>query len=200
MKWKLHIICFVLTAIMLLMMPQGAWATTAYVSTYAELSAAISNASVDVIIVTANIDVPCETSVTSTSTPNYTGSATAQLVIGRSLTLQSQAGNKYTIKRISASGQTSNILKSIFSIKGDGNGNSGTENLTENHVAVTFKNIVIDGGADWGESEYCDRYTAATTAYGNAGRSMIDIFLGGTLNLEDGVVLQNGIRLTLSIP
>ena len=193
MKWKLHIICFVLTVIMLLMMPQGAWATTAYVSTYAELRDAISDASVDVIIVTANIDVPCENSVTSTSTPNYTGSATAQLVIGRSLTLQSQAGSRYMIKRVSASGQTSNILKSIFSIRGSGNNKTGgAANLTENTVEVTFTNIIIDGGADWGESEYCDRHTAATTAYGNSGRAMIDIFLGSTLNLEDGVVLQNG--------
>ena len=192
MKRRLHNIYLALVTIMLLMLTQGAWATTAYVSTYAELSAAMSNASVDVIIVTANIDVPCENSVTSTANPDYSGASTAQLVIGHSLTLQSQAGSKYMIKRVSASGETSNILKSIFSIKGDGNGNSGTENLTENHVTVNFKNIVIDGGADWGESKYCDRYTAATTAYGNSGRAMIDVFMGGTLNLEDGVVLQNG--------
>ena len=177
---------------LLLTMTQGAWAVTSYVSTYTELSAAISNASVDVIIVTANIDVPCENSVTSTSNPIYTGSATAQLVIGRSLTLQSQAGSRYMIKRVSASGQTSNILKSIISIKGSGNGDSGEANLTENTVEVTFTNIIIDGGADWNGSAVDDRRSAAADAYGNSGRAMIDIFLGGTLNLEDGVVLQNG--------
>ncbi len=89
MKWKLHIICFVLTAIMLLMMPQGAWATTAYVSTYAELRDAISDASIDVIIVTANIDVPCGNSGNAGNT-DLTGASTAQLIINRSLTLQSQ--------------------------------------------------------------------------------------------------------------
>ncbi len=170
------------------------WAqSTAYVSSYAELSAAISNASVNNIVVTANIDVPCGTSVTSTSNPNDSGSATAQLVIGRSLTLQSQAGSRYMIKRISASGQTSNILKSIFSIRGSGKYETGGEaNLTENTVEVTFTNIIIDGGADWKGSTVDERRSAAADAYGNSGRAMIDIFLGGTLNLEDGVVLQNG--------
>ena len=182
-----------LVAMLMILLPVPLFSqSTAYVSTYGELSTAIANASVNNIVVTANIDVPCETSVTSTSNPNYTGSATAQLVIGRSLTLQSQAGSKYTIKRIAANGATTDRLKSLISIRGDGNGTSGTANLTENRVEVTFTNIIIDGGANWESSTVCERRTAATTAYGNAGRAMIDVFMGGTLNLEDGVVLQNG--------
>jgi hypothetical protein len=173
-------------------LPSFADTKTANVSTYTELQAAIADASVNVIVVTANIDVPCETSVTSTSNPDYTGASTAQLVINRSLTLQSQAGNKYTIKRIAANEATTDHLKSLISIRGNGNGTSGTANLTENTVEVTFTNIIIDGGADWGTSTVSERRTAATTAYGNAGRSMIDVFMGGILNLEDGVVLQNG--------
>ena len=188
MKRKLLYILVLLFTVM-----QGAWAqSTAYVSTYAELSAAVENASVDNIIVTANIDVPCETSVTNTSNPDLTGASTAQLVIKRSLTLQSQAGYKFTIKRIAANEATTDHLKSLISIRGNGNGTSGTANLTGNTVEVTFTNIIIDGGANWGSSTVSDRRTAATTAYGNAGRSMIDVFMGGTLNLEDGVVLQNG--------
>ena len=173
------------------MLTQGAWATTAYVSTYAELSAAISNASVDVIIVTANIDVPCENSGNAGAN-DLTGASTAQLIINRSLTLQSQAGSKYVIRRTSASGSTSTTLKSIFAIRGNGQGTSGTANLTENTIQVTFTNIIIDGGAVWGSSTVCERRNGAANAYGNAGRSMIDVYLGGVLNLEDGVEIKNG--------
>ena len=177
---------------LLLLMGQGAWATTVNVSTYAELRAAIDDPSVNIIIVTADIDVPCETSVTNKSNPDYTGASTAQLVIGRSLTLQSQAGSRYTIKRVAADGATNGQLKSLFSIRGDGSGTSGTANLSGNTVEVTFTNIIIDGGAVWGNSAVDDRRKADATAYGNAGRSMIDVFMGGTLNLEDGAELQNG--------
>ena len=168
------------------------FAETAYVSTYEELKTAIGNTLVDNIVVTANINVPCSTSVTSTSNQDLTGASTAQLVISRSLTLQSQAGYKYTIKRIAANGATTDRLKSLISIRGNGKGTTGTANLTENTVEVTFTNIIIDGGAIWGNSTVSERRTAVTTAYGNAGRAMIDVFMGGTLNLEDGVVLQNG--------
>ena len=169
------------------------WATTAYVSTYSELSAAVSNTSVDHIVVTANIDVPCETSVTSTSVEDLSGASTAQLVIGHSLTLQSQAGSRYIIKRTIKSGETNGYLKSLFSIRGDGPGNGGANNLAQNKVQVTFTNIVIDGGANWGVSSVCERYqTSDVTAYGTAGRAMIDIFMGGTLNLEDGTEIRNG--------
>ena len=173
------------------MLTHGAWATTAYVSTYAELSAAISNASVDVIIVTANIDVPCGNSGNAGAN-DLTGASTAQLIINRSLTLQSQAGSKYVIRRTSASGSTSTTLKSIFAIRGNGQGTSGTANLTENTIQVTFTNIIIDGGAVWGSSTVCERRNGAANAYGNAGRSMIDVYLGGVLNLEDGVEIRNG--------
>ena len=169
------------------------WATTAYVSTYSELSAAVSNTSVDNIVVTANIDVPCETSVTSTSVEDVSGASTAQLVIGHSLTLQSQAGSRYIIKRTIKSGETNGYLKSLFSIRGDGPGNGGENNLAQNKVQVTFTNIIIDGGANFGSATVCDRYqNKDVNAYGAAGRAMIDIFKGGTLNLEDGTEIQNG--------
>ena len=176
---------------LLLTMTQGAWGTTVYVSTYEELKDAIENVSVDNIIVTANIDVPCETSGNAGNT-DLTGASTAQLIINRSLTLQSQAGSKYIIKRVAANGATSSALKSMIAIRGNGQGNSGTDNLSENTVEVSFTNIIIDGGANWGSTSVSDRYNAAADACGCSGRATIDIYLGATLNLEDGVEVQNG--------
>ena len=173
-------------------MTTTAWGTTAYVSNYTELSAAISNASVDVIIVTANIDVPCETSKSISDGADETGVSTAQLIINRSLTLQSQAGSKYIIKRVAANGADATKLKSLIAIRGNGKGNSGTTNLTQNTVEVSFTNIIIDGGAVWGSSTVCERRNGAANAYGNVGRSIIDVYLGGVLNLEDGVEIRNG--------
>ena len=178
--------------VLLLMVTQGAWAqSTAYVSTYAELSAAIANASVDNIVVTADINVPCETSGNAGST-DMTGASTAQLVITRSLTLQSQAGSTFVIKRVAANGANSSALKSLIAIRGNGNGTSGTANLTENTVEVSFTNIIIDGGANWGSTSVQNRYSAAADACGYSGRATIDIYLGATLNLEDGVEVRNG--------
>ena len=168
------------------------WAqSTAYVSTYEELSAAVSNGSVNNIVVTANIDVPCETSG-NTGANDLKGKSTAQLIIDRSLTLQSQAGSKHIIKRVAADGATSSALKSLIAIRGNGNGTSGTDNLTENTKEVTFTNIIIDGGADWGSISVNDRFNAAANACGYSGRATIDVYLGGTLNLEDGVEIRNG--------
>ena len=178
-------------AAMLCMMAASAWGTTAYVSTCEELLAAIGNVSVDNIIVTANVDVPCETSGNAGST-DMTGAATAQLIINRSLTLQSQAGSKYIIKRVAASGATSYALKSLIAVRGNGKGESGTANLTENTVEVSFTNIIIDGGANWGSASVDDRRKAVADAYGCSGRATIDVYLGATLNLEDGVEVRNG--------
>jgi uncharacterized repeat protein (TIGR02543 family) len=176
---------------LLLTVTQGAWGTTVYVSTYAELSEAISNASVDNIIVTADIDVPCGTSGNAGST-DMSGASTAQLIINRSLTLQSQAGSKYIIKRVAANGANSTALKSMIAIRGNGQGTSGTANLTENTIQVTFTNIIIDGGANWKGASVNNRRSAAANAYDCSGRATIDIYLGGMLNLEDGVEIQNG--------
>ena len=194
MKRKHHKINFVqiTMTLMLVLMTTTTWAqSTAYVSTYAELRAAIENASVNNIIVTANIDVPCETSGNAGNT-DLTGASTAQLIINRSLTLQSQAGSKYIIKRVAANGADATKLKSLIAIRGDGKGNSGTANLTENTVEVSFTNIIIDGGANWGATSVSDRYNAATDACGYSGRATIDVYLGATLNLEDGVEVRNG--------
>ena len=180
-----------LAATTLLCMAQCALGTTAYVSTCEELSAAIGNASVDNIIVTANVDVPCETSGDAGST-DMTGASTAKLIINRSLTLQSQAGSKYIVKRVVASGATPSALKSLIAIRGNGKGESGTANLTENTVEVSFTNIIIDGGANWGAASVEDRRAAEADAYGCSGRATIDVYLGATLNLEDGVEVRNG--------
>ena len=167
------------------------WGTTAYVSNYTELSAAVSNTSVDNIVVIANIDVPCENSGNAGST-DLTGTSTAQLIIKHSLTLQSQVGSKYCVRRVAASGATNGSLKSMIAIRGNGNGDSGTLNLTENTIEVSFTNIIIDGGANFKNTSVCDRKNGSATSYGYAGRSMIDVYLGATLNLEDGTEVRNG--------
>ena len=180
------------TFITALLMTTMTWGATAYVATYAELKAAIENASVDHIIVTANIDVPCETSGSISDGADLTGVSTAQLIMNRSLTLQSQAGSKYIIKRVAANGANASTLKSLIAIRGNGNGTNGTANLTENTVEVSFTNIIIDGGANWGLTSVENRYSAAIDAFDCSGRATIDIYLGGTLNLEDGVEVRNG--------
>lgn len=188
MKKQLYLL---LTAV--LMMGVGtAWATTAYVGTYDELSAAISDASVDVIYVTADIDVPCGTSRNHKETQDLTGAATSQLTINRSLSIQSQLGATYTIRRTAADGATTSNLKSMFGIRGNGTG-GGYSNVSSNTIAVELKNIIIDGGANWGTATVAARATNSNVAaYGNAGRSIIDVYYGATLNLEDGLVIQNG--------
>ena len=185
MKKVLSLLIFLVTATL-------AWAqSTASVTTYDELRTAINNGSVNNIVVTANIDVPCETSG-NTGANDLTGVSTAQLIINRSLTIQSQAGSKFIIKRIAANGANASTLKSMIAIRGNGHGNNGNDNLTENTVEVSFTNIIIDGGANWGASNVNERRNSAADAYGNAGRSMIDVYLGGVLNLEDGVEFRNG--------
>ena len=183
-----------IVAMLMMLLPISLFSQgTAYVSTYAELSAAIANASVNNIVVTANIDVPCGTSGNAgQNSTDPSGTSTAQLIINRSLTLQSQAGNKYMLKRVPASGANSSYLKSMIAIRGNGHENNGTDNNTENTIEVSFTNIIIDGGANWGSSSVCQRRNGSADAYGNAGRSIIDVYLGGILNLEDGVEIRNG--------
>lgn len=188
----IHQLLCMLTFAIAALISLPSFAETAYVGSYEDLKAAIANASVDVIIVTANINVPCETSKSLSDGADETGVSTAQLIINRSLTLQSQPGSKYVIKRVAADGANASALKSLIAIRGNGPGNNGTDNLTQNSVEVSLTNIIIDGGADWGSSEVSARRSADKTAYSCSGRSMIDVYLGGILNLEDGVEIRNG--------
>lgn len=167
-------------------------ATTVEVSTYEQLKAAIENTSVTDIIVKADIDVPCVQLPDKTNNTDLTGASTAQLVINRTLIIQCEKGSKYVIKRTAASEANSSNLKSLLSVRGNGSG-GGEANVTSNTVVVSLKNIIIDGGAEWGNTPVEERYNnQSADAYGCAGRAMIDVFYGGTLNLEDGVELRNG--------
>ncbi len=130
----------VAVALLMAAPPMTLWAqSSAYVSTYAELSAAVANASVNNIVVTANIDVPCETSGNAGDN-DLTGVSTAQLIINRSLTLQSQAGSKFIVKRVSANDANASVLKSMIAIRGNGHGNSGTDNLAE---TLSFRYLAV---------------------------------------------------------
>lgn len=105
-----------LAAMLMLFLPVSLLSqSTAYVSTYDKLRTAIGNVSVNNIVLTANIDVPCETSGNAGNT-DLTGGSTAQLIINRSLTLQSQAGSKYIIKRVAANGADATKLKSLIAV------------------------------------------------------------------------------------
>ena len=58
------------------------------VSNYEELKTAIEGSDITSIIITSDIDVPCET-------VNRTTKTTVQININRSLTIESEAGSKY---------------------------------------------------------------------------------------------------------
>ncbi|SFC42936.1 dockerin type I domain-containing protein [Ruminococcus albus] len=153
---------------------------TAKVSNYDELKAAIENENISTIIITADIDVPCETIKRSTVT-------TLQLVIDRSLTIESAEGKKFTIKRTAAEGANSGSLTSVFGIKGNGK-DDGYNNVATNTVEVEFRNIIIDGGAVWSEDGITN---TSPHNSGVSGRAMIDVFQGAVLNLGDGLELRN---------
>jgi uncharacterized repeat protein (TIGR02543 family) len=153
---------------------------TAKVSNYNELKAAIENEDISIIVVTDNIDVPCDEVNRSTVT-------TLQLIIDRSLTIESAEGQKFTIRRTAAEGVRSNSLTSIFGIKGNGTGD-GYNNVATNTVEVELRNIIIDGGAVWGEDGITN---TSPRNSGVSGRAMIDVFQGGVLNLGDGLELCN---------
>ena len=153
---------------------------TAKVSNYDELKAAIENEDISTIIVTADINVPCETVKRSTVT-------TLQLIIDRSLTIESAEGKKFTIKRTAAEGANSGSLTSVFGIKGNGK-DDGYNNVATNTVEVELRNIIIDGGAVWSEDGITN---TSPHNSGVSGRAMIDVFQGAVLNLGDGLELRN---------
>ena len=104
------------------------------------------------------------------------------------MTIESEAGSKYIIKRIASSEANRYSLTSIFGIEGNGSGEK-YNNIATNTVRVSLRNIIIDGGAIWSD----DGVTSVSpTNTGVSGRSIIDVYHGATLNLEDGVELRNG--------
>lgn len=151
------------------------------VSNYKQLKAAVENKNVDTIIITKDIDVPCESVSRSKD-------LTVMLNIDRSLSIESPAGEKYTIRRIAASKASGDALTSLFGIEGSGYG-GGYENVKTNTVEVSFKNIVIDGGAEW-NGEFTNSYTPGNS--GVSGRSIIDVYRGAVLDLEYGAEIRNG--------
>ncbi|WP_295153427.1 dockerin type I domain-containing protein [uncultured Ruminococcus sp.] len=158
----------------------AAEARTAKVSNYEQLRAAVEDPDISVIVVTSDINVPCETAKRATKT-------TLQLIIDRSLTIESAEGKKYMIRRIAASGSDRSCLTSMFGIKGNGKG-GGYDNPKTNTVEVELRNIIIDGGAEWKDGGVKNTYV---NNIGVSGRAMIDVYQGATLNLGDGLVLRH---------
>ena len=153
---------------------------TAKVSNYEQLRAAVEDPDISVIVVTADINVPCETSTRLSHT-------TAQLIIDRSLTIESAEGKKFIIRRTAAEHASKSNLNSLFAVKGNGEGD-GYKNVKTNTVEVEFRNIIMDGGAEWSGGGVTD---TSPRNEGVSGRAMIDVYQGATLNLGDGLELRN---------
>ncbi len=131
------------------------------------------------IIVTQDIDFNC-----MTSDLGYT----ARNILSRNLTIEG-ANPGITLRRVldeDASASVNGEIQSLFGITGGGFGNTSK--------AVTFKNITLDGGADFGSYTGYDRvthYDDILRLGGVCGRSLIDVYASGIVNLESGVTIQN---------
>jgi hypothetical protein len=130
------------------------------------------------IIVTQDIDFNC-----MTSDLGYT----ARNILSRNLTIEG-ANPGITLRRVldeDASASVNGEIQSLFGIAGGG---------VEGYRTVTFKNITLDGGANFGSYTGYDRVTNYSNILrlgGVCGRSLIDVYGKGTLNLESGVTIQN---------
>lgn len=145
------------------------------VRTAQELTAALADTTVSVIVVSA--DIVADTSISNEK------SCTAIFTADRTVIIESKAGNIYTVKRSSEGGEAA---KSLFEIYGNG---------TYDGIQVSFRNIILDGGAIWPEGSTAEtRYQNYNAAYntGVKGRAIIDVANKATLNLESGCVVQNG--------
>ena len=157
--------------------------SAAKVSTYEELKNAIENEDISRIVVTADIDVPC-------GKVSRGDVKTLQLIIDRTLTIESAEGKKFVIRRTSDDGKdNANYRVSLFGIQGNGTGEK-YDIVRTNNVEVEFKNIIIDGGAVWKDDGVTD---SSPSNSGISGRAMIDVYQGATLNLGDGVELRNAL-------
>lgn len=161
------------------------------VTTFEELKAALANSSYSTIVVAADITIPY-----NTTNPKST---TAYLTADRNVTIEGKDGHKYMIKR-EAGDARDNHSKSILEVWGNG---------TYDGITVSVYDLIFDGGAVWAEnSTPKTRYagktsdnnnnTRSTINSGAYGRAIIDVANKGTLNLESGVVVQNGDTTTNS--
>ena len=148
--------------------------STAEVSNAAELTAALSKNNIKTIIITESFDVPCMTA--------SVGNGTSYFTVDRSMTIKGKNAN-VTLTRTIASGATNGELQSIFGIKGDGNYDG---------VQVSMASLKLDGGARFGTTKGLARNSMSANDAKVAGRSVVDVYYKATLNLDDGLTIENG--------
>ena len=150
--------------------------STASVDSLEELSDALANEQVDHIIITDSFDVPCDTANNS--------NGTSALIVSRNMKIEG-SGSGITLKRTVAEGANNGSLQSMFGICGNGEYDG---------VEVSLYNITLDGGAVWGNYKGMDRVHNQSSIIkqgSSAGRSLVDVYYKGTLNLEEGLTIQN---------
>ena len=153
---------------------------TVHVSSAEELTEALkSDKTYDHIIIDEGFDVPCIGADQNKGTSYFT--------ITRSMTIEGDNPD-VKIKRACEAGQDNSKLQSLFGIRGSGS-------YTENKVEVTFKNLTLDGGAVFGTITGYSRTNEYNTILnqGAGGRSLVDVYCYGILNLEEGLTIQNSI-------
>ena len=145
---------------------------TANVGSADELTAALADEDVDHIIITASFDVPCNTAAKQNG---------SYFTIDRTMTIEGSRPD-VTLTRAIGEGASNGSLQSIFGIMGDGEYDG---------IQVSMFNLTLDGGAEFGETKGMDRLYITASNLKVAGRSLVDVYYKATLNLEDGLTIQN---------
>ena len=154
---------------------------TVVIYTVGDLKTALENSpGVHSALIMNDITVKC---------PAATEGNTAYFKIKKDFTLMAD-NDSVTIKREAASSADNGSLQSLFGIEGNGKYDG---------VNVTFRNVTIDGGADFGNTGIYDRVNLTANDVGAAGRSIIDVYGKATLNIENGVTIKNGF-CTCNLP
>jgi hypothetical protein len=148
---------------------------TIHVKTADELTAALDPEKIyDHIIIDESFDVPCKTASGNNGTSYFT--------VSRNMTIEGKDPN-VTLTRTIAQGAENGHLQSILGICGDG---------VYDSVQVSLFKLTFDGGADFGSAKGMDRRDVSVSNSCLGGRSVIDVYYKATLNLEDGLTIQNG--------
>ena len=148
--------------------------STREVSDLASFYRALTDGYINHIIITKSFDANCHTVELG---------RTSRFILDRNLLIEGKSSD-ITIKRVIDGDANNGDLQSLFWIKG--NGYFGD-------ITVTFANITLDGGADFGNYTGYDRVTHYNeiTKLGAAGRSLLDVCNNGNLILDKGVTIKN---------
>ena len=156
---------------------------TVNVSNEEEFQAALDDAEVDHIVITRGFSVDCPTAEVRN---------TSYFVIDRSMTIEGTSSDIKIIRK-AADGASNGYLQSLFGIDGNPKEGEVTEGEGRRVVEVNLRNLTLDGGAVYGNYEgygRCEKYNEIKNL-GAAGRSLVDVFGYGILNLENGLTIQN---------